>query len=98
MIDRHNWKLTKDFVRYRTQVDQLAPSSAKLEKRWLRHLLEWADERPFKEAPKIRPTFPQYLLTARREGEEGGLSEAYIKKVIGAARRFFEWLSRHRRG
>jgi integrase len=97
MINRSNWKLVKAFIAYRVQVGQLAPSSAKLEKRWLLHLLEWADERPFGDAPEIRPSFPQYLLTARRDDQEGRLSEAYIKKVIGAAQRFFQWLSRHRR-
>jgi site-specific recombinase XerC len=98
MINRSNWKLTKKYLEYRVEVDQLAESSVKVEKRSLRHLLDWMQETPFKKARDIRPTFPQYMLTARRDGEEGRLSGEYIRKVIGITRGFFDWLSRHRSG
>lgn len=98
MINRGNWKQTKAYLKYRIEVDHIARGTASAEKKWLRHLLEWAEARSFREAPEIRPTFPNYLLTARRDGGEGQLSPEYVRKVISVARRFFKWLSTHRLG
>jgi integrase len=98
MINRGNWKLTKVYLQYRVEVDQIGRGSASLEKRWLHHLLEWADDKSFREAESIRPSFPVYLLSARRDGKEGQLSPEYVRKVVGSARRFFKWLAVHRRG
>jgi integrase len=64
----------------------------------LRHLLEWAGDIPFSQANKIRPTLPEYLLTARLDGKNIRLSPSYIKKVIRASYRFFTWLKIHQRG
>lgn len=97
MIYRENWLLIRTYLKYRSEVDQLSAASIRLEETWLRHLLEWAQERPFGEAPKTRPTFPEYMLTARVDSEEGQLSPIYIRKVISSSKRFFEWLLKHRR-
>lgn len=97
MIYRGNWQLTRAYLKYRAEVDQLAAASIRLEETWLRHLLEWAQERPFGEAAKIRPTLPEYMLSARLDGEEGQLSPVYVRKVISSSKRFFEWLLKHRR-
>lgn len=98
MINRANWKLIRSFLKYRLEVDQLSRSSLRLEESWLRHLLEWADIKSFEVAPKIRPSFPEYAITARLDGRELFLSPVYVKKVIRAAYRFFEWLITHRKG
>jgi integrase len=98
MINRANWKLVKAYLQYRQEVDQISKSSMRLEESWLRHLLEWAKDRPFSEVPRIRPTLPEYILTARLDGESQQLSPIYVKKVIRAAYRFFEWLKKHKRG
>jgi len=68
------------------------------EETWLRHVVEWADNTPFRKAQKIRPTFPNYLLNARSDGKSKPLSSSYMKKVIRAAYRFFNWLSTHKKG
>ncbi|NOH14308.1 MAG: tyrosine-type recombinase/integrase [Chloroflexi bacterium] len=63
-----------------------------MEKTYIRYLLEWAQETPFSKVPAIRPTFPEYLLSARLDGTEEQLSAVSIKKNLATARRFFHWL------
>ena len=58
-------------------------------KTWLQHILEWAGENSLKNSPKIRPSFPVYLINARLDGKDEQLSKVYIEKVIRSARRFF---------
>jgi integrase len=98
VIRRENYFLVKQYLAYRQDVEQISISSARLEESWLRHVLEWAQERPFSDAPKIRPAFPAYILRARRDGDTEQLSRVYIDKVVRAARRFFEWLRIHEPG
>lgn len=98
MINRGNWILFKKYLVYRQEVDQVSPKTLRNEETWLTHVLEWADEKPFQDAPKIRPIFPQYLLTASLEDQLNQLSAAYTKKIIRSAHRFFRWLSAHQRG
>jgi len=85
--------MTKAYLEYRGTVDQLCVGSLRFEKICLRHLLVWADENSFRDAPKIRPTLPEYLLDARLDGEDETLTRDYVKRILAAARRFFEWLS-----
>ncbi|MCE9644456.1 MAG: site-specific integrase [Chloroflexi bacterium] len=85
--------MTKKYYEYRLSVDQITIGSLKKEQTHLRYLLEWAQEKPFREVMKIRPSFPEYMLTARMDGEEGQLSAVYIKKTLATARLFFTWLS-----
>ena len=98
MINRGNWQLVREYLKYRDEVDQLSSKSIRLEETWLRHLLEWANDKPFEQAPKIRPTFPEYVLSARLDGIQEQLSNIYIRKVIGSSKRFFEWLTKHSKG
>lgn len=98
MINRGNWKHVQSYLKYRKEVDQLADNSLRLEETWLRHLLEWSQENGFDKAPKIRPTFPEYMLTARLNGTGEALSPAYVQKVIRASHNFFQWLKTHQWG
>jgi integrase len=91
MINRENWKLVRAYLDYRRDVDLLGSASLRLEKTWLSHVLLWADYRYFDVVPKIRPTFPQLL-------QYHEFSSNYISHVVRSARRFFVWLSKHRRG
>ena len=76
MINRGNWKLVKAYLKYRQEVGQLGEMSLRADETRLRHVLEWADERPFQRAMSIRPTLPDYLQTARKDsrGEELSLT------------------------
>jgi integrase len=98
MINRANWKLVREYLVYRREVDQVSKSSQRVEETWLRHLLEWFDSRSINEAPKIRPTFQEYIMTARLDNSKNKLSSNYIKKVIRAAYHFLSWVKSHKRG
>jgi len=91
VINRENWLLVRRYLEYRQDVDLLGSASLRLEKTWLSHVLIWADSLSFERVPAHRPTFPQYL-------QARDLSPVYISHVTRAARRFFFWLSKHRRG
>jgi integrase len=98
MINRANWKLVNEYLQYRKEINQISISSMRLEESYFRNLLEWADNRSFEQAPKIRPSFPEYMLTARQDGSGKQLSPIYITKVIAAGCRFFGWLRVHKSG
>ncbi len=86
MINRSNYKAVKNYLDYMFAVEQKDPQT--VDRTWahLRHLLEWADETAFADAPTLeRPTFPRYL--SRQQ-----LSIASITRACGAAKRFFMWL------
>jgi site-specific recombinase XerC len=92
MINRKNWKISKAFLEYRKNVDLISRGSLVVENTHIRHILEWAEETSFHKADKIRPSFPEHMLTARLDGEQGRLSEMHIKKTLATARRFFGWM------
>ncbi|MBN1182212.1 MAG: tyrosine-type recombinase/integrase [Bacteroidales bacterium] len=97
MINRGNWQLVKDYLKYREIYDQLSLKSLRLEKTWLHYLLEWADEKPFRDAPKIIPVFPEYVRN--QESYKGSsFSREYQRKVISCAKSFFLWLTLHKAG
>lgn len=91
MINRENWKHVRGYITYRSEVDLIANSSARLEQTWLSHLLEWAGDRSFQQVQAIRPSFPQYM-------RDRGLSPVYVSHVVRSVHRFFSWLVKHRRG
>jgi site-specific recombinase XerC len=93
MINKSNWKMTRRYLDYRLQVDQVSPDSMEKEKTHLRYLLEWAQETSFSEVVTHRPTFPEFLLVHRLDGHQGHLSAVYIKKILSTVRMFFTWLS-----
>lgn len=103
MINRDNYKLTKEFLKYLSEVKQLHDESLRLYWQAAKHLLQWADENPILSAPKIRPTFPEYLMTARNvrhpgETSDKPLSPRYMAKVLSEVRIFFKWLREHKKG
>lgn len=92
MINRDNWKLTKEYLRYRADILQNDSKTIRSGKVVLAHVLYWADGVPFADVHKIRPTLPDYLLTVRRDGKAEKLSPAHMAKVLTWARALFEWL------
>ena len=84
MINRENWKLTKKYMAYLSEVRQLDDGTVLNMRSHLRHILEWADETSFSKAADIRPTFPRYVTDRLSAGSAG--------IVCGTARRFFDWL------
>lgn len=98
MVNKKNWQLIKKYLEYRLKVDQICEGSYRKEETHVRFILEWAADRPFIKSPSIRPTLPEYMLSARLDGSQGRLSPGYIKKVLAAARRFFTWLAENQPG
>lgn len=98
MINKKNWQLMKKYLDYRIRVDQITKGSMKKEQTHMRYLLDWAQDKPFRQASILRPTFPEYMLASRLDGEEGQLSAVYIKKALATARLFFTWLSDNETG
>ena len=98
MINRQNWKLIREYLKYRRDFDQISKESRRLEESRLRHFLEWANDQPFDRVVKIRPTFPEYVLHNRIDGKDESLSYVYTEKVIRTAYRFLKWLTTHKRG
>ncbi len=92
MIIRSNYLLLQEHLKYLGEVMQTAPASVDRYRFHLRHLLIWADARPWLAVPEIRPTFPVYLKSL--SGENGGRPLAAVtqEKVLKVSRRFFRWL------
>ncbi len=68
MINRKNWKLSKKYLKYRGSVDQLSSGSLRIDATYIRYLLEWAGEHPFRDARIILPALPEFLLKKRLDG------------------------------
>ncbi len=97
MINRSNWKLCREYLVYREEVEQISKSSLRQEDGRIQFLLEWAGAETFEKAPQIRPTFPEYVTKARQDGQSGLLARAYVDKVIWTAHHFFKWvITRHK--
>jgi integrase len=101
MINRQNWMDVRAYIRYIEKVRQNDHQTVKRARAHLRHLLEWADDRPLPKARNIDPTYPTYLLTARADGQEKTLASSSIIRGLANARQFFsfaciEWPQRYR--
>lgn len=108
MIHRQNWLDVRAYLIHIERVRQNDPETVKRARGHLRHLLEWADDKPFSRARHIDPTFPAFLLTITKpshilgEGRVGvGLAPASIIKCLTVARQFFtfaraEWPLRYK--
>lgn len=92
MINRDNWKLTKEYLQYRQDILQNDPKTIRSGRVVLAHVLNWADDTPFASVAKLRPTLPDYLLSARRDTKEDRLSPAHMAKILTWARALFRWL------
>ena len=97
MINRENYLLVRRNLEYRLRVMQNDPGTVATYWQSLKHLLQWANERGFKDAAKIMPSFPEYLLTARNESYERTpldkpLTPKYMGKVLSHVRAFFHWM------
>lgn len=88
LINRRNWKYTREYLEYCAVVRQCQANTCELYRCALDCLLEWAGVTPFGQAERLRPTFPVYLDTL-------GFSVSYASKVLAVARAFFSWAIGH---
>lgn len=101
MINRQNWHDVRRYLRHIEQVRQNDLETVKRSRSHLRHLLEWADDRPLGKAKTLlTPTFPTYLLDARADGQDRSLSPSSVIRCLSNVRQFFafarvEWPARY---
>lgn len=91
MIERANWLAVQRYLSYCLDVEQNTPETVATKKAQLRHLLEWADSLPLQDAPDKRPTFPQYLSTARNANKPGATTGETMHRICWTARAFLRW-------
>ena len=99
MINRQNYHDIKSYLDYMENIQQAEKSTLKRAWSHLRHLLEWADEKPFPRSPSITPTFPTYLVNYVSNGKK--LAPSTIVKCLTQARQFYAyaktaWQSRYK--
>lgn len=92
MINRSNYLLVRRYLDYLSEVKQNEVNTIKRRRIQFRHLLEWADEVPFCDAPDIRPTFPRYLSVNRNDNQPDPLAASTVTRTLRAVREFFVWL------
>lgn len=91
MILRNNYLLIKRFLDFLDTSRKLSPDSKDRYWFYARHLLLWADQTPFSDAPAITPTFPAYVEKLPSPRGTGSLSAESQKKIVALARQFFDW-------
>lgn len=90
MIYRQNWLDVKSYIQFQVEVMQVDPASAKAFWSRLRHLIVWADDKPFGKAGRVRPTFPAYIEgRTTRQGKP--FTAAGLDAVYKTTRNFFSW-------
>jgi site-specific recombinase XerC len=85
LINRRNWKDTREYLDYCRDVRQCCDETINLYRAALDRLLRWATSTPLPHTATLRPTFPHYLTTLN-------LSPAYIVKTLSVTRAFFLWM------
>jgi len=94
MINRNNWRLKNEYLKYRAEIDQVCSKTVRLEETWLQHTLLWLGEKSIDQAPRIRPVFSEFVLS----GEGSKFSSEYLRKLISANKRFMMWVSIQKMG
>ena len=92
MVNRTNYHLVKEYLRYLNDVQQLDSKSIGRYWFYLKYLLLWADELPFAALSNHRPTFPTFLAAARLDEKDQPLAPTTLKKIVQTAKRFLTWL------
>ncbi|PKO02215.1 MAG: hypothetical protein CVU43_08855 [Chloroflexi bacterium HGW-Chloroflexi-5] len=93
MINRDNWRLVKEYISYRTGLNRFSSKSIRLEETWLDHTLLWLGDKSIDQAPKIKPSFSEFVTSSEKQ-----YSKEYARKLISANRRFIIWVSLHKEG
>ncbi len=94
MINRNNWLLVREYLKYRTEIDLVSPKTLRLEETWLDHTLLWLGEKSIEQAPKIRPVFSDYLASKNKPR----YASEYLRKLVSAHKRFIEWIALNKPG
>lgn len=90
LINRDNYHDVMTYLRFQEEVKQSDQQT--ITNYWyrLRHLLEWAQDRRFTEADKIKPTYPAYVDTLRTYAGRP-IAASGFQDICKLARAFFSW-------
>jgi len=91
VVNRRNYLLVKEHLKYLEEVNQLSEKTISRYWFYLKHLLIWADETLLGKISSKRPAFPAYVSTLPGKQEDGSLSASARKKIIETAKRLFLW-------
>lgn len=92
MIERQNYLKVKAYLTHLKEVLQLNPASVERYRFYLRHLLLWADDQPFRNVQALRPALSAYLASLPGKDGKGTLASASQKKIIDTSKRFLQWI------
>ncbi len=92
MINRSNYKLTREFLDFLSEIKQLRPGSLHRYKLDLNHFLIWLDETAIEKCETKRPSFASFLQTSRMDDRNEPLGVNTQKKIVQTTRRFLHWI------
>jgi integrase len=90
MINRENWIDVKAYLAHQSRIGRDPETVARI-RVYLNHLLYWADNIVFPKVRNLEPSFPVYLNSSRRDGQDKTLAVTTIKKTCEYVRLFFEF-------
>ena len=90
MIHRQNYLDVRAYLDYQAGVRQLSAGTINALWSRLRHLLEWADDKPFSKGGRIRPGFPAYCESLIGKNRKP-LSPAHLNALMKTCRAFLTW-------
>jgi len=93
MINRQNYIDVKAYIRYLVDIRQVQTNTSRVVMGRLNHLLVYADNTPFTEFGKIKPSFQAYMEKVTcPDGKL--LSASHLASVFKSARGFLTWAKR----
>jgi site-specific recombinase XerD len=92
MINRSNYKLTREYLDFLSEIKKLTPGSLHRYKLDLNHFLLWLDGTAVEKCESKRPSFSSFLQTSRMDNSEESLGVNTQKKIVQTTRRFLHWI------
>lgn len=93
MIDRRNYLDVRAYLKYLSEIRLAQANTSRAVLSRLNHLIVWADDTPFPDFQKIKPTFQAYMEGCKKP--DGSLFSAqYLGSVFKYVRAFLFWAKR----
>lgn len=90
MIDRTNYQHIMTYLDYQRNVKQCDYYTVQAYWSRLRHVLEWAGNKPLSDGQKIKPTFPSYIEALKTRYDKP-FSASGFSAICKTARAFYLW-------
>jgi site-specific recombinase XerD len=83
--------MTREFLQFKKEINQLCEGSLQRYKSALNHFLIWLDDIPIEDCTKKYPSFPTYLQKNRMDGDSKPLAFTSQKKTLQITKQFLQW-------